>query len=45
MKQLEMKLILEGEELDTFMEIALEIQNHLKTLANQQTKEEEDKDQ
>lgn len=42
MKQLEMKLTLEGEELDTFMEIALAIQNHLKTLANQQTKEEEE---
>ena len=43
MQQLELKLTLEGEELDTFMEIALAIQNHLKTLANQQPdKDEED---
>tara|TARA_B110000858_G_scaffold198227_1_gene263350 strand:- start:4873 stop:5016 length:144 start_codon:yes stop_codon:yes gene_type:complete len=32
MKQLEMKLLLEGEEMETFMEIALSIQNHLQTL-------------
>lgn len=32
MKQLEMKLLLEGEEMETFMEIALSIQTHLKTL-------------
>ncbi len=44
MKQLEMKLTLENEELELFTEIALQIQQHLKTLANQQPDEEEDKD-
>lgn len=42
MQQLELKLTLEGEELDTFMEIALAIQNHLKTLADQQTDKDEE---
>lgn len=32
MKQLEMKLILDGNEAETFMEIALAIQNHLQNL-------------
>jgi hypothetical protein len=44
MKQLEMKLTLENEELELFTEIALQIQQHLKTLANQQPDDEEDKD-
>ena len=42
MKQLELKLTLENEELDTFTEIALQIQQHLKTLANQQANEDEE---
>jgi hypothetical protein len=41
-KQLEMKLTLENEELDLFTEIALQIQEHLKTLANQQSDEDEE---
>jgi hypothetical protein len=41
-KQLEMKLTLENEELDLFTEIALQIQQHLKTLANQQSDEDEE---
>ena len=44
MKQLEMKLTLENEELELFTEIALQIQQHRKTLANQQPDDEEDKD-
>ena len=42
MKQLEMKLTLENEELDLFTEIALQIQQHLKTLADQQSDEDEE---
>ena len=42
MKQLEMKLTLENEELDLFTEIALQIQQHLKTLADQQSDENEE---
>ena len=42
MKQLELKLTLENEELELFTEIALQIQEHLKTLANQQSDDEED---
>lgn len=42
MKQLELKLTLENEELELFTEIALQIQQHLKTLANQQTNEDEE---
>ena len=42
MKQLEMKLTLENEEMELFMEIALQIQQHLKTLADQQANEEEE---
>jgi len=41
-KQLELKLTLENEELELFTEIALQIQEHLKTLANQQSDDEED---
>lgn len=44
MKQLELKLTLENEELELFTEIALQIQQHLKTLANQQPDDEEDKE-
>ena len=43
MKQLEMKLTLDGEEAETFMEIALAIQNHLQNLeelTKQQTQDE-----
>lgn len=42
MKQLELKLTLENEEMELFMEIALQIQQHLKTLADQQANEEEE---
>ena len=42
MKQLELKLTLENEEMELFMEIALQIQQHLKTLAAQQANEEEE---
>ena len=42
MKQLELKLTPENEELELFKEIALQIQQHLKTLANQQADIEED---
>ena len=42
MKQLELKLTLENEELELFTEIALQIQEHLKTLANQQSDEDEE---
>ena len=42
MKQLELKLTLENEELELFTEIALQIQQHLKTLANQQPDEDEE---
>ena len=42
MKQLELKLPLENEEMELFMEIALQIQQHLKTLADQQANEEEE---
>jgi len=44
MKQLEMKLLLEGEEMETFMEIALSIQTHLQNLeelTKQQTQEDD----
>jgi hypothetical protein len=44
MKQLEMKLTLDGEEAETFMEIALAIQNHLQNLeelTKQQTQEDD----
>jgi len=41
-KQLEMKLTLENEELDLFTEIALQIQQHLKTLADQQSDEDKE---
>ena len=37
-----MKLTLENEELDLFTEIALQIQQHLKTLADQQSDENEE---
>lgn len=42
MKQLELKLTLENEELELFTEIALQIQQHLKTLANQQADDHEE---
>ena len=42
MKQLELKLTLENEEMELFMEIALQIQQHLKTLADQRANEEEE---
>ena len=42
MKQLELKLTLENEEMELFMEIALQIQQHLKPLADQLANEEEE---
>ena len=45
MKQLELKLTLENEELELFTEIALQIQQHLKTLANQQSDKDEEHDE
>ena len=42
MKQLELKLTLENEEMELFMEIALQIQQHLKTLADQRANEDEE---
>ena len=42
MKQLELKLTLENEEMELFMEIALQIQQHLKSLADQQANVEEE---
>lgn len=45
MKQLEMKLTLDNKELDTFMEIALAIQTHLRNIdeaLNEDKEEDED---